>query len=131
MKKSKNLSSGVDKSHETRWQNGKDIPEADAVRASPTRKVSGSEVSLKQSCGDSVPPTQNTTHVRSLPEQSGKTELTDIGGLSSGESHSISGLTAGETAPPKPKRRLERNAEHQKPDLTHEPLRVMEVGHEK
>jgi hypothetical protein len=55
-----NLSGGVEKSHETRWLNGKDIPEAKGNRC-PTRKVSGSEVSPRQSCGDSVPPAQSLT----------------------------------------------------------------------
>ena len=40
---------------ETRWQNGKDIPEGSDQR-SPLRKVSGGEISLKQSCGSSAPP---------------------------------------------------------------------------
>lgn len=53
------LDGGVEKSQETRWQNGKDIPEARGPKGtSPMRKVSGSTISLKQTSEGSVSPIQ-------------------------------------------------------------------------
>lgn len=55
-----NLDGVVEKSQETRWLNGKDIPEAMGPQGtSPMRKVSGSEVSPRLTCESSVSPIQN------------------------------------------------------------------------
>ena len=52
------LNGGVEKSHETRWQAGKDRPEA-SEKSKPNAQLSGSTISLEQNCGGSVPPIQN------------------------------------------------------------------------
>jgi hypothetical protein len=62
-----NLSGGVEKSHETRWQSGKDTPEA-SEESQPNAQLSGSKVSPRQSCGDSVPPAQNLSPETNLEQ---------------------------------------------------------------
>ena len=52
-----NLSGGVEKSQETHWQNGKDIPEGESL----TAYTSGSKLRPGQTCGSSAPPAQKTS----------------------------------------------------------------------